>query len=143
MIVVDSSVAVKWLIEEDLTPEAENLGAAAAASRETLIAPPLLPMEVANVLHQRVRRSIMTFEAALQLFDEYLSVPIMLAFPAGLTRRALIIADQFRLPAVYDAHYIALAEYLGCDLWTADQRLLRALGGQLPFVRWIGDYRDS
>jgi predicted nucleic acid-binding protein len=38
-------------------------------------------------------------------------------------------------------HYIALAELLGATLWTADQRLLRALSGRLPFVRWIADYR--
>jgi predicted nucleic acid-binding protein len=35
---------------------------------------------------------------------------------------------------------VALAQHLGCDLWTADQRILRAVGGRLPFVRYVGDY---
>ncbi len=51
------------------------------------------------------------------------------------------LADEHDLPAVYDAHDIALAELLGTTLWTAGQRLLRALGGRLAFVRSIADYR--
>lgn len=35
---------------------------------------------------------------------------------------------------------MCLAQTPGCDLWTDDRRLLGALGGTLPFVRWIGDY---
>ncbi len=49
-------------------------------------------------------------------------------------------ADALGLPATYDAHYLALAEHLGCELWTDDQRLLRQVATSLPFVRWIGDH---
>ena len=60
--------------------------------------------------------------------------------PETLYDRALVLADQYRLPAVYDAHYVALSELLNATLWTADRRLLRALGGRLPYVHWIADY---
>ena len=60
--------------------------------------------------------------------------------PRTLYRRALEIAEQHDLPTAYDAHYMALAERLRCVLWTDDQRLLRALRGNLPFVRPIADY---
>ena len=50
------------------------------------------------------------------------------------------MADQYNLPASYDVQYVVLAELLRATLWTADQRLLRALGGKLPFVRWLADF---
>ena len=49
------------------------------------------------------------------------------------------LADQLQQGAVYDAHYLALAESLGCDLWTADARFSRAAGSGSVNVNWIGD----
>ena len=39
--------------------------------------------------------------------------------------------------ASYDSFYLALAESLGCEFWTADKRLHRAVS--LPWVRLISD----
>jgi predicted nucleic acid-binding protein len=79
-------------------------------------------------------------DEARALLAQFLALPIRLQAPETRYDRALVLADEHKLPAVYDAHYVALAELLGATLWTADQRLLRALGGRLPFVRWIGAY---
>ncbi|MDO8472300.1 MAG: hypothetical protein Q7T05_00615 [Dehalococcoidia bacterium] len=51
------------------------------------------------------------------------------AFPSEdrlhlILARASVLADRYRLPAVYDAHYVDLAEILEVDLCTDDQRLL-------------------
>ena len=59
---------------------------------------------------------------------------------ANLHRTALTIAATYDLPAAYDAHYLALAQILGCDFWTGDGTLINTLRGRLAFVRWIGDY---
>jgi predicted nucleic acid-binding protein len=40
----------------------------------------------------------------------------------------------------YDSAYLALAEQEGCDLWTGDLSLYRAVSKKLRWVRWIGDY---
>lgn len=34
----------------------------------------------------------------------------------------------------------ALAEILGCEFWTADERLVNAAKDKLPWNRWLGDY---
>jgi predicted nucleic acid-binding protein len=52
--------------------------------------------------------------------------------------RAMDLAERFSLPAVYDAHYLALAERLGGEFWTADRRLVEAVQGALPWVRLVG-----
>lgn len=52
------------------------------------------------------------------------------------TSRALRWTVQLRRAAAYDSYYLALAEILGCDLWTADRRLFNAVN--LPWVRTVG-----
>jgi predicted nucleic acid-binding protein len=141
VIVVDASVAAKWLLSEEHTEKALALATATISEGERIVAPPLLPIEVANILRQRMRTAGLTLDAALGLFERFQSIPLNVRSPDGLTPRALALADEYRLPAVYDAHYVALAGMLGCDLWTNDQRLLRAVSGKLSFVRWVGDYR--
>jgi predicted nucleic acid-binding protein len=143
MICVDSSVAGKWLFTEEHSAQADSLLQATLSSREPIVAPPLLPSEVLNLLRQRQRAGILTLPQAQALLLRFLAVPISLRFPRRMYRRVLELADQYDLPAVYDAHYLALSELLGATFWTADQRLLRAIGTTLPFVRWIGDYAEA
>jgi predicted nucleic acid-binding protein len=55
--------------------------------------------------------------------------------PPDDTQIALALEWTVRLNrvAAYDSFYLALAETLQCELWTADQRLCNAVG--LPWVR--------
>jgi predicted nucleic acid-binding protein len=48
-----------------------------------------------------------------ELLSRFLAVPISLRSPQRVYRRVLELADQYDLPAVYDAYYVALAELLG------------------------------
>jgi predicted nucleic acid-binding protein len=140
MICADSSVAAKWSFVEEHSLQARALLRDALAQQDPIVAPPLLPSEVANVIRQRLRQGQVRLDEARALLAQFLALPISLQAPETLYERALVLADEHNLPAVYDAHYVALAELLGATLWTADRRLLRALGGRLPFVRWIAEY---
>ena len=140
MICIDASVAAKWLFAEDYSAQADALLQAALTTPEPLVAPFLLPSEVANILRQRMRRGTLLIEEARTLLAQFRAVPVLLQEPETLYDQALVLADRFNLPAVYDAHYIALAELLGATLWTADERLLNTLGGRVPFVQWISTY---
>jgi predicted nucleic acid-binding protein len=98
-------------------------------------APTLLCYEVVNALHRYgVHEALLPDEAAAAL-EVALELGIMLFSDAELHQRALRIAQEQSLPAVYDAHYLALAERLGAELWTADRRLCQAVGATLPWVR--------
>lgn len=57
--------------------------------------------------------------------------------PPDLHIRAWQLAKACGLPRVYDMHYAALAESQRCPLYTADQRLVRALGPQRPWAHWV------
>ncbi len=140
MICVDASVAIKWILVEEYSEAALDLSATAVEAGEAIVAPQLLLFEVTNVLRQRMRRRGLTLSEARYLLSVFLRRPMSLRSPPGLHEQALAIADTYGLPAAYDAHYVGLAQMLGCDFWTDDRRLLRALAGRLPFVRWIGDF---
>ena len=141
MICVDASVAVKWVLNEERSDLAIDLYEAVVQADRSIVAPPLLPLEVTNILRQRMRVNpeVSLADATAQL-DDFLALPIDYHNPVGLHHQALVLADAFDLPATYDAHYLALAEHLGCELWTDDQRLLQQVAESLPFVRWIGDH---
>lgn len=140
MICVDASVAIKWLFVEEHSDRAVALLGACERAQQRLIAPFLLPSEVVNAIRRRMMREGVALDEARRLLNRFLSLPLTLMAMGTIYQDALVIADAFGLPAVYDAQYVALAQYLGGTLWTDDRRLLRVLGGKLAFVKWIGDY---
>jgi predicted nucleic acid-binding protein len=141
MIVIDASVAAKWLFPHEVRADlAQSLLTESIQKRDPLAAPALLPFEVANVIRQRMIREGLALVDADQLMVRFLALPVTLQTPPGLYQQALAIADTHGLPAAYDAHYVALAQQLGCDLWTDDQRFLRLVGSALPFVRALANY---
>lgn len=60
--------------------------------------------------------------------------------PPNLYGEAFALAAASNRPTVYETHYVALAQMLGCELWTADLALLNALADTAPYVRAIGHY---
>jgi predicted nucleic acid-binding protein len=140
VICIDSSVAAKWFFDEDHSAEAPALLNDTLTAAEPIIAPHMLPSEVTNIIRQRIRQGILNHDDAQAILARFLAIPIAFHAQATLYGRALTIANEYNLPAVYDAHYIALAEMAGATLWTADQRLLRTLGGAFAFIRPIAEY---
>lgn len=138
LVVVDASLVVKWLLPEVLSDKAYALARSWAGQGTQPVAPYLMPVEVANALHRRVVRKEVTVEAATRLLESMLASGIELREPPRLHSRALELAKRLRQDAAYDAHYLALAEALHCELWTADERFYRAVSGQHTQVRWIG-----
>jgi predicted nucleic acid-binding protein len=102
-----------------------------------LIAPTLLPYEVADVLHKQRCLGLVTTELAGLQLDRCLRLPIELHGDARLHCRALELAYDRQLPATYDAHYVALAERFRVPLWTCDRRLADALGDGVPEVHLV------
>ena len=139
-VVVDASLAVKWLVEEDGSDKAHAALQAWTAQGITRIAPYLMPLEVANALHRRVLRGELNVGDSTRMIARLLESSLELHQPPGLHVRALQLASQLNQNAAYDAHYLALAESVGCELWTADERFYRATNPGIETVRWIGEF---
>lgn len=103
----------------------------------SLIAPTLIMYEVANAFHRAVVAEQIIQTEAEDLLEEALALGIRFYGDQELHKDALKLANLFRLPATYDAHYLALANRLNVELWTADRRLFKAVSGSLSWVKLI------
>ena len=140
VVVVDASLAFKWLVEEEHSDKAHAILQSWDNRSVRLASPHLMPFEVVNALHRRVVRGELTTEVAAGLIESLLSSRLELHETPGLHRRALELASQLGQGAAYDSHYLALAETLDCDLWTADERFFRAASTVADNVRWVGEF---
>ena len=123
-LVVDASVAVKWLISE------EGSVAAVELYSHDLHAPTLLRIEVGNVLRTLSTRGALTGHQAREAFDLLLNAPVTWHEPdADLLRTSLAISMTLKHP-IYDCVYLALAIGLGSALVTADRRFHRAVSAK-------------
>ena len=137
-VVVDASVALQWILQEQDTEAALALWDRWQETAEWVIAPPLFRPEVANALHQMVRREHISRFDARDLLDVLMSA-VATVEPSGLYNRALAMASELGLGSTYDAVYLALAESEECEVWTADRRLYRSVRERLRYVRLIGE----
>ncbi len=140
MVVVDASLAFKWLVSEENSDRAQSISRSWANDGIQTVAPYLMPVEVANALHRRVARGELTVSDAVRLLEYLLASGIELRDEPGLNARALQLASRLQQGAVYDAHYLALADILGCEYWTADERFYRAAAPTAQNVHWIGEF---
>jgi predicted nucleic acid-binding protein len=142
LICVDANVVLALLVPVANTARAEVLVDEQDRAGEPIVAVDLLGYEVTNALHRQIRAGTLSLEHARAALVRLPRLGIGLHPAADLHDRALVIAHEAGAGASYDAHYVALAEALACDLWTADQKLVNALSLRYPFVRWLGDYEE-
>jgi predicted nucleic acid-binding protein len=145
IVVVDASLALKWVLDEPDSIAAVQLLNSWTNQATKVIAPALLTYEIANTLHRQVIKGKITYDEAKQGLEDIYATGILLTFLRyeDISVRALKFAQDFQLPATYDAHYLALAQYENCGYWTADTRLWNAVKGKLNWVRWFGDYQRT
>ena len=131
--VLDSSVALKWLLPEPHTDKALRLRDDARNSVHEFLAPDIFPLEVLNSLTKAERTKRINVGDGYALWQSLLTdLPAL--HPHGvLLDRAYKIGSQARL-AVYDCLYVALAEGEKCEFITADDRLVKNLQPTFPFV---------
>jgi predicted nucleic acid-binding protein len=131
---------LKLVLNETDSQLAERLWQSWLTTATTPVGPYLLPFEITAVLRKQVFRGAITREYGLAALQRALAFEVtLLAFP-DLYERAWKMAEQLHRPTAYDSHYLALAEMLNCEFWTANRKLYRASREHLPWIRWLGDY---
>ncbi len=120
--VVDASVALKWVIPEVLSEQADRI----RDHEDDVLAPELLLVEVANALWRKAKAGEISGREAHTALDLVSASGVDLYPNRPLVSRALALARLLAHP-VYDCVYLALAEREGATFVTADQRLLRRL----------------
>ena len=139
-VVSDSGILIATVIEESITQKADALVGYWDAQGIPIAAPSLFRYEIVAVMRKSVYREILTEAEAIRGRDVLVSLPIHLMFSNDLLRRGYELATQLNRPTAYDAQYLAVAEHLDCEFWTADQRLFNTVHTVLPWVKWLGNF---
>jgi predicted nucleic acid-binding protein len=122
VIVLDASAAIEWLLQ---SPVGVKIDHRIFAPAESLHAPHLLDVEVAQVLRRYVRDKTITAQRGQEALEDLGDLPLSryphdFLIPRIWELRATLTA--------YDAAYVALAELLDAPLLTCDGKIASAPG---------------
>ena len=120
-LVIDASIAIKWVVEEEGTP-----AALALRQQAKLMAPELLVAECANILWKKVLRGELSREEAVLAARLLEGAEIELLPTRSLLEVATRMSIELNHPA-YDCLYLALAAKNKRTFVTADNRFLQKL----------------
>ena len=124
MIVVDASAALEVLLGG---PGTGALTSRLFASGQSLHAPQLIDLEVAQGLQRHVLAGIMTAERGDLALETWRSLPLRRWGHEALLCRTWALRATL---TAYDAAYVALAEALDAVLVTTDGKIARSPGHQ-------------
>lgn len=122
MIVLDASAVVDWLLQ---TTPGQRIEKRIYSHNESLHAPQLLDLEVAQVMRRLVREGAVSAPRAAEAIQDLLDLRMTRYPHSVLLPRIWQLRHNL---SAYDAAYIVLAEKLGAPLVTRDGRLASAPG---------------
>ena len=120
-LVIDASIAIKWVVEEEGTQ-----AALALRNKAELIAPDLIIAECANILWKKVQRDELSASEALIAARLLQSANVDILATRTLLEMATRLAIELGHPA-YDCIYLALAIQSDCRFGTADKSFVRKI----------------
>lgn len=122
MIVLDASAALDWLLQSSAGQRIERR---IYSHNESLHAPHLLDLEVAQVLRRLTRDGTVSVHRADEAIQDLMDLRITRYPHFVLLPRVWQLRHNL---SAYEAAYVGLAEKLGATLITADRRLASASG---------------
>lgn len=136
MLIVDASVAAKWLVKEEFSEAALNL----LSPGNQLGAPDFLLLEMDSIIGKWVRRRAIGPGEGSELRNAFHRYPIQYTSFVPLLDSAFAISIDTG-QSIYDCLYVALATLLNHSMVTADRRLYDSLKGNVfgHHVGWIED----
>jgi len=140
LMVIDSSVIVKWFFLESLTQEALAIRQDWLTYKVDLIAPELILAEVGNIVWKKHRLGLITEQEGIDILSDLLALNLLTVSTEILLPIAYNLATEFDR-TVYDSLYLGLAQSRGVKFITADLRLYNSVHSKLNFVEYLGNYQ--
>jgi predicted nucleic acid-binding protein len=136
-LVIDASVCYTLVAPVEAHARLTGLIATQIEAGVQLYSPTLMAYELTSTLTKAVALGGMSEAHGQESLKQAMTIPIDLIAPdEALAQAAFAWTRRLRRAAAYDSFYLALAERLGCELWTVDRRLVNA--ASLPWVRDVG-----
>jgi predicted nucleic acid-binding protein len=135
---LDTSVVVSYLVPNENEPQADALILEAVLGIARLVAPAFAWAEVGSVLRKKIRMGLLTQEEAKGCYEDFGNLPIDYIDGESVRARSWELAEQYQLPTLYDAAFLACAESESAQFWTADKVLLAKLSPRPSYVHQLG-----
>jgi len=136
-LVIDASLMIKLLLPNDQQTHIQQLMSDWHQAQYHFYAPSLWRYETTSAITKAVHFQIVTVFEAQQALELLKNFEIELVIPdANLVDLAVDWTLRLKRAAAYDSFYVALAEQLKTELWTADKRLYHAV--KQDWVRYAG-----
>lgn len=136
-LVIDASVSFRLVLPGAQQSQYQSLADHWLREGYLLCAPISWVYEMTSALCKVVRLDELTAEEGQHILASVRALEIQLFAPDDAQiRSAFGWTVRLKRAAAYDSFYLALAEAMQCDLWTADNSLYNAVG--LPWVRLAG-----
>lgn len=135
-VIVDCSVAAKWILPEPDREFAMQLLDSWQAGGITLTAPDILLAETASLLAKKHRRKELSAQQVTTAFRYISAFAPNLQPSATLLPQALNLSIECHL-SLWDSIYLALAIQNNCPLVTADIRLFRGAKARHPAITML------
>ena len=141
-VVIDSSVAVKWFVNEPDSPIAHQILDVYREGRLTMLAPTLIYAEVASIIWKKCVLQGMGAAPVQNVLDDFRLLDFETIPISELVDDALRLAVEHRR-TVYDALYLALCQREQCPFVTSDERLVNAVKLAMPNVLLLSDWKKT
>jgi len=134
--VIDASLAIKWIIDEEGTKAAVALRDRWHKNGTLLHAPEFLLVELHNIVWKKLYRGLIAPNAPIIGQTPNFGLTLNWSLTQPLLTSAFLIGIQYQI-SVYDGLYAALSQSLSAPLYTADQALATKLQGSLIRVQVV------
>jgi predicted nucleic acid-binding protein len=131
--VLDASVVLKWWIEEEDSDKAIWILNRYKEEMLEIAAPDLLIYEIANVLRYNLR---FTTDEIRECIKDLLELELDIIAPVEIVIDLAVETARQREISFYDGLYVTMAQGLGFQLITADEKLYQKVR-DLPFVNLL------
>jgi predicted nucleic acid-binding protein len=138
--VVDANLTIALVLPTPYSDLAQTLWQRWSIEEVDVCAPDLWAYEITSALRKAIAITGLPLPEAEAHLETLARLEVRLVSPTlELNRSALQWAGRLGQTVAYDAHYLALAQMLGCDFWTADRRLVNSAAAKASWVHWIGE----
>jgi predicted nucleic acid-binding protein len=140
-IVVDANVVAALILPLNYSDDSTNKMGAWKENGVEIFTPLLIDYEITTILRRAVSVNIISRTESLAALDKVLALNFQSLPPTReMHQRALMWAEKLGQAKAYDSQYIAVAEQINAEFWTADKSLFNTLRAQgMTWSHWIGE----
>ena len=137
LVIIDASVAIKAILPNPL--QKHCLALVQTFVEVQPAAPALWVYETTSAISKAVHFKQLTESEGRQALEQVDALGMQIFVPdIDQNRSAFDWTRRLKRASAYDSFYLALAQTLDCDFWTADKRLFNALkDARLEWLHWV------